>query len=823
MTYLQFIILGFYSWLVEISSLQAMDGSEIHDLHQGQGPEYIEKLEPFVTGTSRLKYTFCYQPQQASLPKDNGQQEELPSTPYVVQDGLVAKVTTEEPELSKQSSSSPSDNRDQVKTPSQWPHCVHGHLMMRLGTGEITVGSGILVGPNHVLTAGHNLYNLNKKQWVNEVWFSPGRQGKNFPFGYVKGGTLLCPKEWTTNSRQKDDYDFGMVILEQAIGNKTGWSGLLYAPDIYFDHWSVTVTGYPGEKGSKDYYSTQMWEKESRAKAQWFGPERIEYDIPTSFGQSGGAIWRQWPSSINQTSIFTIGIHTDGSLSGKNKGVRFTQQKFSRIVNWIKTYHLREAVEYRILEPKLVKMKELSTADDWWNKGNTYFQNQKYQKAFTCFYNAVSKAGDKAPDLMLLSLADCYRKEKGIQKNYLEAFNLYMQIENPQNCAESMCHIGKFYLNGLGVPLDIVSGLHFLEESAKQDNIKAIYELYRLYSPDGKYPNLEKAKRYRDKAQALGKPILDLQFLETHNPDTRLRTNINSQEKGKEKEIDERNPLKTSIQLVECLKKAAEKGDVSALFNLGLMYAEGRAGLPPGEQAYQQAMKWYMRAAEKGFPEALLNLGLMYAEGRTGLPQGEQADQQAVKWFKKAAEKGNITALFDIGWMYAEGRAGLPPGEQADQEAMKWYKRAAEKGDASALLNLGLMCTEGRAGLPQGEQVDQQAVEWFKKAAEKGDITALFDIGLMYAEGRAGLPPGEQADQEAMKWYKEAAEKGNASALLNLGLMYAEGRAGLPPGEQADQQAVKWFKKAAEKGNITAQVNLDLMYAKGRVGLHHEE
>ncbi|WP_032113531.1 trypsin-like serine peptidase [Candidatus Paracaedibacter symbiosus] len=337
-TYLRLILLSTLSssGLVRISSLQAMDNpySEMHDLRQGQNPAYITKSETFVTGTSKFKYTISYKPPQnpTSFSTNNPQQNKLPKVPHVIEDGLVAKVTEEELKSFKHSSASGIDTRHEIEDPSGWPYCVHGHLMMRFGAEEIVVGSGILVGPNHVLTAGHNLYNRTKRQWPDEVWFSPGRRGKNFPFGYSKGSILLCHKEWLDHrGSKKDDYDLGMIILDRAIGNEAGWSGLLYAPDIFFDQWEIAVTGYPGEKGSKDYYSTQMWEKGTRAKNGWFSSEVIQYDIPTSFGQSGGAIWRQWPTPVNPdpTNILTIGIHTQGGTNGTNKGIRLTKKNLS--------------------------------------------------------------------------------------------------------------------------------------------------------------------------------------------------------------------------------------------------------------------------------------------------------------------------------------------------------------------------------------------------------------------------------------------------------------------------------------------------------------
>lgn len=158
------------------------------------------------------------------------------------------------------------EHRIQIKQTQDWPYRVHGHMIMRFPGEKPYTGSGILVGPNHVLTAGHNLYNPNApvgKRWATEIFFSPGRDQDHYPYGDFKGCILLVHEQWEKNDKKKDDYDFGMVILDSSIGNITGWSGLLSLPDSLIKEWGVSVTGYPGEKGVGNYYSTQMWGMDS--------------------------------------------------------------------------------------------------------------------------------------------------------------------------------------------------------------------------------------------------------------------------------------------------------------------------------------------------------------------------------------------------------------------------------------------------------------------------------------------------------------------------------------------------------------------------------
>ena len=58
--------------------------------------------------------------------------------------------------------------------------------------------------------------------------------------------------------------------------------------------------------------------------------------------------------------------------------------------------------------------------------------------------------------------------------------------------------------------------------------------------------------------------------------------------------------MKSYVETVKWLRKAAEQGLAEAQYNLGIMYSNG-AGV---EQDYEEAMKWYRKAAEQGLAPA---------------------------------------------------------------------------------------------------------------------------------------------------------------------------------------------------------------------------
>jgi HJR/Mrr/RecB family endonuclease len=114
--------------------------------------------------------------------------------------------------------------------------------------------------------------------------------------------------------------------------------------------------------------------------------------------------------------------------------------------------------------------------------------------------------------------------------------------------------------------------------------------------------------------------------------------------------------------------EAAERGDVSAQFALGLLYSEGKQT----EQNDQEAAKWWQRAAELGYADAQLALGWTYAIGRGVI----QDDRAAVTWLRKAAEQGNAEAQWRLASMLEVGRGAAINSS----EAMKWWRKAAGQG-----------------------------------------------------------------------------------------------------------------------------------------------
>ena len=153
---------------------------------------------------------------------------------------------------------------------------------------------------------------------------------------------------------------------------------------------------------------------------------------------------------------------------------------------------------------------------------------------------------------------------------------------------------------------------------------------------------------------------------------------------------------------------AADQGDASAQYNLGVMYAEGR-GVP---QDYAEALKWYRLAADQGYADAQFNLGVMYANGqacRRTTPRPRSGIASPLT--KATPTRRTVSAV-----MYGNGH-GVP---QNYAEAVKWFRLAADQGDADTQYSLGLMYTKGE-GVPQDYV---RAHMWFNLSAAQGNQVA---------------------------------------------------------------------------------------------------
>lgn len=89
--------------------------------------------------------------------------------------------------------------------------------LVRISDG-ISRGTGTLIGPRTVLTAGHNI----KGQSPTNIKVIPARHGDDTPlFGTAVSTSLKLPTDYRRGTRT----DYGIVILDNEIGKTAGYWG----------------------------------------------------------------------------------------------------------------------------------------------------------------------------------------------------------------------------------------------------------------------------------------------------------------------------------------------------------------------------------------------------------------------------------------------------------------------------------------------------------------------------------------------------------------------------------------------------------------------
>jgi TPR repeat protein len=121
-------------------------------------------------------------------------------------------------------------------------------------------------------------------------------------------------------------------------------------------------------------------------------------------------------------------------------------------------------------------------------------------------------------------------------------------------------------------------------------------------------------------------------------------------------------------EAISSWRQAAEGGDASAAYRLGVVYMDGTVTA----QDYGEARGWYTRAATAGHREAQFDLGTLYDNG-LGVPRSVA---EALSWYRAAAARGHPLAQYNLAIMYEDGE-----GVSRDLvEAYKWYILAARRG-----------------------------------------------------------------------------------------------------------------------------------------------
>lgn len=215
------------------------------------------------------------------------------------------------------------DDRVEVTNTEAYPWRCICSLRMQAQDGANFIGTGWLVSPRLVLTAGHCVFFHNHGGWPSRIEVMPGRRADDMPFGMAVATEFRSVSGWTGDRDREFDYGAILLPADSRFGDQLGWFGYAVRSDEALDGATLNLSGYPGDKPA----GTQWFHARTVQEA---GERVITYQIDTFGGQSGSPVWQ----FMSDGSRYGVGIHTNGSLSG-NSATRITGEVFDNIMDWV--------------------------------------------------------------------------------------------------------------------------------------------------------------------------------------------------------------------------------------------------------------------------------------------------------------------------------------------------------------------------------------------------------------------------------------------------------------------------------------------------------
>ncbi len=215
------------------------------------------------------------------------------------------------------------------------------------------------------------------------------------------------------------------------------------------------------------------------------------------------------------------------------------------------------------------------------------------------------------------------------------------------------------------------------------------------------------------------------------------------------------------------LENAAERGEVSSMYDLGRLYEE--------EKNYEEAEKWYKKALGKNYMIPLSRLGNIYEK------KGDY--KEAEKWYKKGVQNDNRGAIKSLALLYER--------EGNSEESEKLLIKLSEKNDFFGMLSLSEKY--------HNEKKYEEAEKIDKKLYELGAVDRINLIGK--------AEEYKKNYEEAEKWYLIGANQGNIESMLNLGIFYDKIKGG-----KDKEKAIEWYEKAANLNESRAMYLLAQLY-----------
>ena len=213
------------------------------------------------------------------------------------------------------------DDRVRITQTTQIPWRRICALRIQFPSGATYRGTGFLIGPRAVATAGHCVYLHNQGGWARKVTVIPGCNGSSTPYGQAESGSLRSVGGWVTSRKPESDYGCVMLPAGTFGGRNLGSFGFAAFDSAALLAQAAVLAGFPGDKPFAELWGASRFIKTVTAKT-------LIYNTASMGGQSGAPVYVK-----RNGQRYVVGIHNYGATTG-NSATRVTKPVYDRLRAW---------------------------------------------------------------------------------------------------------------------------------------------------------------------------------------------------------------------------------------------------------------------------------------------------------------------------------------------------------------------------------------------------------------------------------------------------------------------------------------------------------